>query len=209
MSPRTLARPTAGVAPLSRGRVAYGERPEQPARRSRPRPVLVIVALLAIASAIGSGLLSKLVFPLLSIDNDEPLYRLQAQVIAGGHLFPASPKPSCVVRAVARLGQFRSLRPQIHTTRAGLARAEPTAHRRICPESRAAGCGAGRGDVRAGRGGAWRLSGGGRGCSADGDLTVGGRPERAAAALPADPVAARGLRLGPGPRSAARLGPTR
>jgi hypothetical protein len=48
---------------------------------------------LAAVSGGVAALISRLVFPYLSIDNDEPLYRLQAQVIAKGHLFPAAPVP--------------------------------------------------------------------------------------------------------------------
>jgi hypothetical protein len=54
---------------------------------------LVLLAVLAAVSGGGAALLSRLVFPYLSIDNDEPLYRLQAQVIANGHLFPSAPAP--------------------------------------------------------------------------------------------------------------------
>lgn len=76
------------MAPLPDGEEALSGRP----RRS-PRAVLLLLSVLAGASGGVAALVSRLVFPYLSIDNDEPLYRLQAQVIAAGHLFPAAPAP--------------------------------------------------------------------------------------------------------------------
>lgn len=57
-------------------------------------PYRLVVALLAAASAAGAIVLSRNVFPVLSLDNDEPIYKLQAQVISQGHLFPGAPRPS-------------------------------------------------------------------------------------------------------------------
>lgn len=70
-----------------------GETLDGVARRS-PRAVLLLLTALAGVSGGVAALLSRLVFPYLSIDNDEPLYRLQALVIAKGHLFPAAPAPT-------------------------------------------------------------------------------------------------------------------
>jgi hypothetical protein len=50
-----------------------------------------VVALTAAAVAVGTA---RLLFPHLSIDNDEPLYLLQAQALADGHLFPPAPEPA-------------------------------------------------------------------------------------------------------------------
>lgn len=52
-----------------------------------------LVAVVATLSAVVAVLLARQVFPYLSIDNDEALYRLQAQVLAQGHLFPVAPRP--------------------------------------------------------------------------------------------------------------------
>ena len=88
MSPRTAARPRVETTPLSDEEEALDGYP----RRS-PRAVLMLLTVLAGVSGGVAALMSRLVFPYLSIDNDEPLYRLQAQVIAHGHLFPAAPAP--------------------------------------------------------------------------------------------------------------------
>jgi len=55
-----------------------------------PRRVLAAVS---IFSAVVAALVSRRLFPLLSSDNDEAIYRLQAQTMAHGHLFPAAPAP--------------------------------------------------------------------------------------------------------------------
>ena len=57
---------------------------------SRPARLVAVVATL---SAVVAVLLARQVFPYLSIDNDEALYRLQAQVLAQGHLLPVAPRP--------------------------------------------------------------------------------------------------------------------
>ena len=88
MSPRTAARPRVETTPPADEEEAPGGYP-----RESPRAVLVLLTVLAGVSGGVAALVSRLVFPYLSIDNDEPLYRLQAQVIAHGHLFPAAPAP--------------------------------------------------------------------------------------------------------------------
>ncbi|WP_250279302.1 glycosyltransferase family 39 protein [Frankia sp. Cppng1_Ct_nod] len=45
-------------------------------------------------SATAAVLINQHLFPFLSINNDEALYRLQAQTLAGGHLFPPAPPPA-------------------------------------------------------------------------------------------------------------------
>lgn len=69
---------------------------EAPARRwgRRPSGSALVVAVVAVLSALGAVLLSSLLFPYLSINNDEPIYRLQAQALAAGHLFPPAPAPA-------------------------------------------------------------------------------------------------------------------
>ncbi len=70
---------------------------------------MLVVAALAVASAVVAVLLSVLLFPHLSIDNDEPIYRLQAQTLADGHLFPHAPPPADAYRpwlAVVRGGHY-------------------------------------------------------------------------------------------------------
>src|SRR4051794_32855456 len=69
-----------------RGRASLGRR-----RLSGPALVVAVVAAL---SALGAVLLSSLLSPPLSINNDEPIYRLQAQALAAGHLFPPAPSPA-------------------------------------------------------------------------------------------------------------------
>ncbi len=63
------------------------------ARRRLSGPAL-LVAVVAGLSAIVAVLLSALLFPHLSINNDEPIYRLQAQALAAGHLFPPAASPA-------------------------------------------------------------------------------------------------------------------
>ena len=58
------------------------------------RAIPVAVAGLALLSAVAAVLLSDTVFPHLSVDNDEPIYRLHADALAHGELFvPAPPIP--------------------------------------------------------------------------------------------------------------------
>jgi hypothetical protein len=63
------------------------------ATRRLSGPALV-VAIAAVASAAVAVVLSVWIFPHLSIDNDEPIYRLQAQALAAGHLFPPAGSPA-------------------------------------------------------------------------------------------------------------------
>ncbi|WP_131769817.1 glycosyltransferase family 39 protein [Candidatus Protofrankia californiensis] len=55
---------------------------------SRPGWTVAVAALL---SAVAAVLINQHLFPYLSINNDEALYRLQAQTLAGGDLFPSAP----------------------------------------------------------------------------------------------------------------------
>ncbi len=52
------------------------------------------VAIAAVLSALAAVLINHYLFPYLSINNDEALYRLQAQTLAGGQLFPSAPTPA-------------------------------------------------------------------------------------------------------------------
>jgi 4-amino-4-deoxy-L-arabinose transferase-like glycosyltransferase len=63
-------------------------------RIRRPRGPALVVAIAAVLSGALAVLLSTLLFPRLSINNDEPLYRLQAQALASGHLFPPATDPA-------------------------------------------------------------------------------------------------------------------
>ncbi len=56
---------------------------------SVPGRTVVVAALL---SAVAAIVINRYLFPYLSINNDEALYRLQAQTLAGGHLFPPAPR---------------------------------------------------------------------------------------------------------------------
>jgi hypothetical protein len=56
------------------------------------RPARLVTAL-SLLSAVVAVVVSRLVFPSLSIDNDEAIYRYQAQALAHGHLFPPAPNP--------------------------------------------------------------------------------------------------------------------
>ena len=47
-----------------------------------------VVAVVAILSGVVAALVSTRLFPHLSMDNDEGIYRLQAQAFVSGHLFP-------------------------------------------------------------------------------------------------------------------------
>ena len=58
---------------------------------SRPGRWVGLIAVLSALVAVG---LAAGVFPHLSIDNDEAIYRLQAETLAQGHLFPAAPRPA-------------------------------------------------------------------------------------------------------------------
>ena len=75
--PRAAALPAAGNTGASRGRRLCA-------------PQLVVLAT-AVLSALVAMLLSRHLFTYLSVDNDEPIYRLQALALAGGHLFPKAP----------------------------------------------------------------------------------------------------------------------
>src|SRR3954468_8958966 len=66
---------------------------ESSGRRGMSGPALVVAAVAGL-SALGAVLLSSLLFPPLSVNNDEPIYRLQAQALAAGHLFPPAPSPA-------------------------------------------------------------------------------------------------------------------
>jgi 4-amino-4-deoxy-L-arabinose transferase-like glycosyltransferase len=52
----------------------------------------VAVAVLALLSAAAAVVLSRTVFPHLSVDNDEAIYRLHADALAHGHLFVPAPE---------------------------------------------------------------------------------------------------------------------
>jgi hypothetical protein len=52
------------------------------------------VAVLALVAAVLALLVKYLLFPYLSINNDEALYRLQAQTLAAGRLFPVAGDPA-------------------------------------------------------------------------------------------------------------------
>lgn len=82
------ARP--GSTPLASDPVA-----DAPPRGLRvPRGPALVVAVTAVLSGVVAVLLSAFLFPHLSINNDEPLYRLQAQALAEGHLFPPATDPA-------------------------------------------------------------------------------------------------------------------
>ncbi|HSP36127.1 MAG TPA: glycosyltransferase family 39 protein [Frankiaceae bacterium] len=68
-----------------------GDAPAGRRRWRRPAGPALVVAVAAVLSAAVAVLLSVLMFPHLSINNDEPVYRLQAQALAAGHLFPPAP----------------------------------------------------------------------------------------------------------------------
>src|SRR3954454_3163991 len=68
--------------------------PPQLGGRWRPAGPALVVAVAAGLSAVVAMLLSVLLFPHLSINNDEPIYRLQAQALADGHLFPPATGPA-------------------------------------------------------------------------------------------------------------------
>jgi len=62
-----------------------------------------------VLAAVVAVVLSHYVFPYLSVDNDEPIYRLQAQALASGHLFPVAPASPDAYRpwlAVVRDGHY-------------------------------------------------------------------------------------------------------
>jgi hypothetical protein len=99
--------PTPGLAPAERGGgsdAAAGGGTDSAAsatRQSRARARLAAVsgtgryvAVLAVISASLAVLVKYELFPYLSVNNDEALYRLQAQALAGGHLFPAASDPA-------------------------------------------------------------------------------------------------------------------
>src|ERR1700709_1392166 len=68
--------------------------PPATGRRGRPRGPALVVAVAARRSPRLAVTLSLLLFPPLSINNDEPIYRLQAQALAAGHLFAPAPAPA-------------------------------------------------------------------------------------------------------------------
>jgi 4-amino-4-deoxy-L-arabinose transferase-like glycosyltransferase len=89
--PREDAAPAAPPAAPGRSRV-----PRLPGVRELWRSVSVpakLVILAAGLSALGAVLIRAQLFPYLSINNDEAIYRLQAETIAHGHLFPPAPSP--------------------------------------------------------------------------------------------------------------------
>jgi 4-amino-4-deoxy-L-arabinose transferase-like glycosyltransferase len=53
-----------------------------------------VVGAVAVASAVLAVVLKHVLFTHLSIDNDEALYRLEAQTLLSGHLLPAAPHPA-------------------------------------------------------------------------------------------------------------------
>ncbi|MGF7237726.1 MAG: glycosyltransferase family 39 protein [Frankia sp.] len=53
-----------------------------------------LVAVVALLSGIAAVVLKHALFGHLSVDNDEALYRFQAQTIASGHLFAPAPQPA-------------------------------------------------------------------------------------------------------------------
>jgi hypothetical protein len=89
--------PTAAVGgvPAQDGRRTGGaRRPRTPVGlwRSISGPARLVI-LAAGLSALGAVLVRTQLFPYLSINNDEAIYRLQAETIAHGHLFPPAPSP--------------------------------------------------------------------------------------------------------------------
>ena len=67
--------------------------PTKPSRSDQagPAPASLAVAVLALLSAATAVVLSRTVFPHLSVDNDETIYRLHADALAHGHLFVPAP----------------------------------------------------------------------------------------------------------------------
>lgn len=53
-----------------------------------------VVSVVAVLSAVAAVVLKHALFAHLSVDNDEALYRFQAQTIASGHLFAPAPRPA-------------------------------------------------------------------------------------------------------------------
>jgi len=53
-----------------------------------------LVAMVAIISGVVAAVVSTRLFPHLSMNNDEGIYRLQAQVFVSGHLFPPAADPA-------------------------------------------------------------------------------------------------------------------
>jgi hypothetical protein len=67
------------------------------------------VAVLALGAAVVALLVKYLLFPYLSVNNDEALYRLQAQTLASGRLFPDAGHPAGSFApwlAIARHGHY-------------------------------------------------------------------------------------------------------
>ncbi|AEH08943.1 hypothetical protein FsymDg_1481 [Candidatus Protofrankia datiscae] len=80
----------------SDGRADHGPRWRAPLAAARSRLAAVsgpgwTVAVAALLSAVAAVLINQHLFPYQSINNDEALYWLQAQTLAGGDLFPPAP----------------------------------------------------------------------------------------------------------------------
>jgi hypothetical protein len=127
-APRQPAAPAARPGTLTADTVTSGSSPVpaeggQPARkpgRHGPRTALAArlaavsregwyVAALAVLAAVVAVLVKYLLFPYLSVNNDEALYRLQAQTLASGRLFPVAGNPTASFApwlAIARHGHY-------------------------------------------------------------------------------------------------------
>lgn len=95
-SPTALVEPGQGPPPVP-GEIPAGPRRLRAAAAARVRattPTGWYVAVLALGAAGIALLVKYLLFPHLSINNDEALYRLQAQTLASGHLFPRAGRPA-------------------------------------------------------------------------------------------------------------------
>ncbi|WP_232303941.1 glycosyl transferase [Pseudofrankia sp. DC12] len=95
--PRPAAVGHASDGPLNAGGPRSGPRQLTTAVATRVRAVSptgwYVTALALVAAAIAL-LVKYLLFPHLSVNNDEALYRLQAQTLASGHLFPRAGTPA-------------------------------------------------------------------------------------------------------------------
>ncbi|WP_307874463.1 glycosyl transferase [Frankia nepalensis] len=91
-------RPTTDAPPPRGGRAGggLGRRiaARAAARLAATSPTGRYVAVLAFVAAVVALLVKYLLFPHLSINNDEALYRLQAQTLAAGRLFPVAGDPA-------------------------------------------------------------------------------------------------------------------
>lgn len=103
----TISPPEPGPAAPEATPAAAAADPGHALRRwGRPQ---LVVAIAAVLSAVVAMLLSRFLFPHLSVDNDEPIYRLQAQALASGHLFPVAPADADAYRpwlAIVRNGHY-------------------------------------------------------------------------------------------------------